>query len=59
MISKEALEEYKKIYKKQFGEDVSDVEALAGANRLLSLMSIIYRPIPKEDYEEVIEQLDK
>ncbi len=47
-ISKEALEEYKAIYKKEFGKDISDKEALKQAIRLLTLMKIIYRPIKQD-----------
>ncbi len=55
MISKEALEEYKTIYKAQFGKDVSDADALEQAINLLTFMNAIYRPIKKEWLEELEE----
>ena len=51
MISEEALEEYKKIYKEEFGKDISDEDALGQATSLLTLMNAIYRPITVKDYK--------
>ncbi len=48
MISKEALNEFKKIWKKEFGTDISDVEALDKATRLLNLFKAVYKPIKKK-----------
>ncbi len=53
MISKEALEEYKAIYKAKFGEDISDQEALDQAIKLLTLVDIVYRPIKKDWVEDL------
>ncbi len=49
MISKEALEEFKKIYKDKFKEDISDDEALEMAQRVLTFFSLIYRPLPGQN----------
>lgn len=48
MISKEQLEKFKEIYKNQFGEELSDQDALEKATKLLNMMKVIYRPLPKE-----------
>ena len=56
MISKEALEEYKRIYKNQFGENVSDEEALDQAINLLTLVDRIYGPIKKDWIREFKEK---
>ncbi len=53
MISQEALKEYKEIYKKEFGKDISDAEALEQATRLLRLIEIIYKPMTKKEFEMV------
>ena len=53
MISQEALKEYKEIYKKEFGKDISDAEALEQATRLLRLIEIIYKPMTKEEFDEL------
>jgi len=53
--SQEAIEEFKKIYKKEFGEELSDQDATERATKLLNLMEAIYRPIPKRDYDKIQE----
>lgn len=52
MISKEALEEFKKIWREEYGEDISDDFALGKAAALLSVMDKIYRPIKKDWLKE-------
>jgi hypothetical protein len=54
MISKEALEEFKQIWREEKGEEISDEFAMEEATNLLTLYNAIYRPIKKEwmeDYE--------
>ena len=53
MISKESLEEFKKIYKKRFGENLSDQVALEKATKLLNLVKTVYRPMTQEEYDKV------
>jgi hypothetical protein len=51
-LSTEAIEEYKRIYKTEFGKEISDQEAHEQTSSLLQLFKIIYRPIPeKEEYK--------
>ncbi len=52
MVSKEALEEFKEIWRKQFGEDISDEVATEEAINLLTLMNVVYKPIKKEWVDE-------
>jgi hypothetical protein len=47
-ISEEALKEFIEIYEEEFGEDITDREAREIAQRLIGLLLLIYRPIPKE-----------
>ena len=53
MISKEDLEKFKEIYRKQFGKDISDQKALESAIKLLTLMKIIYKPMTQEDFDRL------
>ena len=53
MISKESLEEFKMIYKKEFKEDISDEVALDKATRLLNLVRAVYKPMTKDEYDTV------
>lgn len=52
MLSKEALEEFESIWRKQFKEDISDEKATEEAINLLTLFDVIYRPIKKEWVQE-------
>lgn len=47
MVSTKALQEFKQIYKDEYGTDLDDQIALDKAERFLMLMRAIYRPIPK------------
>ncbi len=44
MISKESLEKFKELYKKRFGEELSDQVALDKATRLVNLYRAVYAP---------------
>ena len=44
MLPKEAIEEFKKLYKKHFGEEISDEEASRRANNLVDLYKAVYTP---------------
>lgn len=42
MLPKEAIEEFKEIYKKVFNEDISNEDALVRANKLLDLYKVMF-----------------
>ena len=46
-LSREAIKEYKEIYKKEFGEDLSDAEAEEQALRVLHLFWLLLCPLPQ------------
>jgi len=48
MLPKEAIEEFKRIYKAEYGEEISDKEASDLAVNLVLLFKRIYRPLPKQ-----------
>jgi hypothetical protein len=55
MLSDKALEEFKKIWREEKGEDISDEKAAEEAINLLTLMDAVYKPIKKEwlkDFED-------
>lgn len=56
-ISPEALEEFKRIYKKTFGKDLSEADTLDKATRALRLVELIYKPMTREDMEETQKRL--
>lgn len=47
MLSKEALEDFKKIWREQFGEDISNEDAMEQATRLLNICRVVFQPMPK------------
>jgi hypothetical protein len=59
MISKEALKEFKRIYKKKFGEDISDKDALDEATNLLNLYKAVYLPVTRTDYDKLQKRREK
>lgn len=42
MLPKKAIEEFKKIYKKSYGVELSDEKATDKANRLVNLYKAVY-----------------
>ena len=48
MLSKHAIEEYRKIYKKEFGQDITVGEAEEQGMRLLKLFKILLRVDQKQ-----------
>lgn len=51
-LSREAIEEFKAIYKEEFGEVLTDIEAQDKGYSLLRLFKIIYRPLPDKQPKE-------
>jgi len=61
MLSKEAVEEFKKLYKEQYGEELNDFVASEAANRLVRMVELVYKPIPKaweEKYNEIKKEVE-
>lgn len=53
MLSDKALQEFKRIWKEEFGEDISDEKATEEGINLLTMFDAIYRPIKKEWVDEL------
>jgi hypothetical protein len=45
-ISPEAIEEFKKIYREEFGDDLTDDQAQECALRFLRLFQLLLKPLP-------------
>lgn len=52
-LSQEAIDKYKQIYKKNFGEEISDEQAREEGESLISLFKVIYRPLPDTSKEGI------
>lgn len=48
MLNKQALEEFKEIWRSELGEDLSDDKATEMAINLLTITNVVYRPIRTE-----------
>lgn len=48
MISEIALQEFKKLWVEEFGEEISDEQAVELGTNLLTLFHHIYRPLKKD-----------
>jgi hypothetical protein len=44
MLPKEAIQEFKELYKKRYGVELSDQEASRRANNLVNLYKVTYMP---------------
>ena len=51
-LSKEAVEEFKDIYYKRFGEKLSDEKAKELAERLVLLYKAVYYPFPEDNKQD-------
>ena len=48
MLPQKAIDEFKEIYKKEFGKELSDKEAKLKANELMELFRVLLKPTPKK-----------
>lgn len=48
-LSHQAIKDFRKAYQADFGEDITDAEAEEIGIRLLTLLKIIYKPIPTNE----------
>lgn len=49
-LSKQAIRDFQKIYKDEYGQIISATKANQLGINLLNLIKIIYRPIPVKEY---------
>ena len=52
MLTREAIEEFKKAYKEVYNEDISDAKALDLGISLLNMFKVVYRPFKTEWLKE-------
>ncbi len=56
LLGKKQLDEFKALYKEEFGNELSDEDALESATRLINLVKAVYKPITKADFDEFIKK---
>ncbi len=52
-LTLEAIEEFREAYRKDFGREISKEEAEELGIRLITLFSVIYKPLPKNNHDDV------
>lgn len=57
-LTEKDISEFKKLYKEHYGEELNDFVAYEAANRLVNMIKLVYKPIPKSD-EELYNKLKK
>ncbi len=57
MLSTQAIEKYREIYKAEFGMDLTFEEASEQAQRFLNLARIVMQPMPKRMLPRYLEML--
>lgn len=53
MLSEFQVEKFQKLYKKHFGVEISRKDAYAKGISLVRAMELVYRPMTKEEYEQL------
>jgi len=53
-ISEAQLTSFKSLYKQHFGEELNQAEAREKAIKLLRMIQLIYKPITKVEYHQVL-----
>ena len=43
MLAKEAVDQYKEIYRRKFGIELTDLEATKQAHELINIMKVLYK----------------
>ncbi len=51
VLSDEDITKFQKLYKEQFGIEISKEDAYEKGIKLLRLMSIVYKPMTEKEYE--------
>ena len=51
-LTEKDINEFKKLYKDHYGEDINDFVAYEAANHLVNMIRAVYKPIPKSQEEQ-------
>lgn len=56
MLTAEQVNKFREIYKKNFGKEISQEEALDKATKLARLFEIIYQPMAQDELDSVLKR---
>lgn len=51
-LTEKDINEFKKLYKEHYGEEINDFVAYEAANHLVNMIRAVYKPIPKSQEEQ-------
>ncbi|NCO05345.1 MAG: hypothetical protein GW939_04350 [Candidatus Magasanikbacteria bacterium] len=51
-FTKEQIESFKALYKKEFGEELTDEQAQVEAGDLIDMLKVVCKPVKRESYEK-------
>ena len=55
MLTKQDITKFRKLYKQEFGVEISEVDAREQGTQLLNLMSVVYKPMTQEESNQINE----
>jgi len=53
MLDDKDIAEFQRIYREQFGKDISKQDALEQGIKLITLMKVIYKPMTREQHNAI------
>ncbi len=56
MLSAERVKKFQTLYKKRFGKEIDENEALEKGAKLLRLMQLVYKPMTRAQFDAVEER---
>ncbi|MCX6740841.1 MAG: hypothetical protein NTY61_00360 [Candidatus Parcubacteria bacterium] len=56
MLSDEQIIKYQEMVRKRYNREISREEAIENGTKLLRLVELIYKPMTKEEYEQLQER---
>ena len=59
MLSEQDITNFQTLYKRELGKDITRAEALEQGLKLVGLLSIVYKPMTQEEYDEIEEHRRK
>ena len=52
-LTDEQVEQFRKLYFKRFGKEISKEDAYEQGIKLIAMLKLIYKPMPLEEYEAI------
>jgi len=59
MLSNEQITKFQDLYKKRFNEEISREKAYEQSVKLIRLVELIYQPMTKKEYQELLRHIKK